>query len=99
MLQDRPAGRRILNLADDEPSESAAVVTEAASLLGVALPPEVAFEDALPTMNPMARSFWSDNRKVSSAKTKTALGIEWTHPTYREGLRAILLQERGNRSS
>jgi nucleoside-diphosphate-sugar epimerase len=99
MLQDRPAGRRILNLADDEPSESAAVVTEAAALLGIAPPQEVTFEDALPTMSPMARSFWSENRKVSSAKTKAALGIAWTHPTYREGLRAILLQERSNRSS
>ncbi len=36
MRQDRGAGRRVLNLADDEPSESAAVITEAAALLGVA---------------------------------------------------------------
>ena len=99
MLQDRPAGRRVLNLTDDEPSESAAVVTEAAALLGIAPPQEVTFEEALPTMSPMARSFWSENRKVSGAKTKAALGIGWTHPTYREGLRAILLQERSERSS
>ena len=35
MRQDRAAGPRVFNLADDEPSESAAVVTEAAALLGV----------------------------------------------------------------
>lgn len=97
MRQDRPAGRRILNLADDEPSESATVVTEAATLLGITPPPEIAFETALPAMSPMARSFWEENRKVSSAKTKVALQIEWLYPSYREGLRAILTEERPDR--
>ncbi|HEY0425003.1 MAG TPA: SDR family NAD(P)-dependent oxidoreductase [Rhodopila sp.] len=97
MRQERTAGRRVLNLADDEPSESAAVVVEAASLLGMTAPAEVAFEDALSAMTPMARSFWAENRKVSNAKTKAALGIEWLYPTYREGLRAILAQECGDR--
>lgn len=95
MRQDRPPGRRILNLADDEPSESADVVTEAAALLGVAPPPEVAFTDALPAMSPMARSFWAESRKVSSQKTRAALGISWLYPSYREGLRAILIEEGG----
>jgi nucleoside-diphosphate-sugar epimerase len=97
MSQDRLASRRVLNLADDEPCESAAVVTEAAALLGVTPPPEVAYEAALPAMSPMARSFWAENRRVASAKTKAALGIEWLYPSYREGLRAILAQERGDR--
>ncbi|HEX2940920.1 MAG TPA: SDR family oxidoreductase [Rhodopila sp.] len=92
MRQDRASGRRVLNLADDEPSESAAVVTEAAVLLGIEPPPEVRYEDALPGMNPMARSFWAENRKIASAKTKAALGIAWLYPSYREGLRAILQQ-------
>jgi nucleoside-diphosphate-sugar epimerase len=97
MRQDRPAGRRVFNVVDDEPSESAAVVTEAAALLGIAPPPEVAFEAALPTMSPMARSFWAENRRVAAVKTKTALGIDWLYPTYREGLRAILIEERRDR--
>jgi nucleoside-diphosphate-sugar epimerase len=96
MRQDRPAGRRVLNLADDETSESAAVVTEAAALLGVPPPPFIAFQDALPAMSPMARSFWAENRRVASAKTKAALNLDWLYPTYREGLRAILIQERGD---
>ena len=95
MAQDRPPGVRVLNLNDDEPAESAAVMTEAATLLGVPLPPEIRFEDALPTMSPMARSFWAENRKVSCVATRAALGIAWRHPTYREGLRAILAEERG----
>lgn len=97
MRQDRPAGCRVLNLADDEPSESAVVVSEAARLLGLAPPPLVAFADALPGMSPMARSFWAENRLVASAKTKAALGIAWRYPTYREGLRAILDEQRGDR--
>lgn len=97
MCQDRPAGRRNLNLTDDEPSESAAVVTEAAALLGIDPPPPIAFADALPSMSPMARSFWAENRKVACAKTKQALGLTWLYPTYRQGLRAILAQERADR--
>jgi nucleoside-diphosphate-sugar epimerase len=96
MRHDRPLGSRILNLADDQPSESAAVVTEAAALLGIAPPPMIAFADALPTMSAMARSFWAENRKVANARTKAALGIQWRYPTYREGLRAILAEERAN---
>ncbi len=95
MRQHRPAGQRVLNLADDEPSDSAAVVSEAARLLGIAPPPVVAFADALPAMSPMARSFWAENRLVASTKTKAALGIAWRYPTYREGLQAILAEERG----
>ncbi|WP_428493312.1 SDR family oxidoreductase [Rhodopila sp.] len=96
MRQDRVGGGRVLNLADDEPAESAAVVTEAAALLGVEAPPEVAFETARPAMSAMALSFWSENRKIASAKTKAALGIEWLYPSYREGLRATLVEQRGD---
>jgi hypothetical protein len=38
----------------------------------------------------MALSFWSENRRVTSLRTKAALGIAWRYPSYREGLRAIL---------
>jgi len=73
------------------------VTAEAARLLGVAPPPLVAFEDALPGMSAMGRSFWAENRRVSSAATQAALGLRWAYPTYREGLRAILQQEAGER--
>lgn len=96
MQQIREPGPRILNLSDDEPAESAAVITEAANLLGFAPPPEIPFAEAWETMSPMARSFWSDNRKVSSAHTQEVLGYKWRYPTYREGLRAILAEEIAN---
>ena len=95
MRQDRPPGLRVLHLVDDEPCESAAVVEEAARLLGVEPPPAVPFEAAFRAMSPMARSFWAENRRVANAATKAALGIAWRHPTWREGLRAILEEERG----
>ena len=92
-----PRGRRVFNLSDDEPAESAAVVEEAARLLGVEPPPAIPFAEAERMMSPLARSFWADNRKVSSAKTQAALGLAWRYPSYREGLRAILAEERQQR--
>ena len=93
MGQERGNGARVLNLADDAPAESAVIIEEAARLLGVAPPPGIPFAEAYRTMSPMARSFWGENRKASSARTKAALAIEWRYPTYREGLRAILAAE------
>jgi nucleoside-diphosphate-sugar epimerase len=96
MRQLAPPGVRVFNLADDEPAESAAVMEEAASLLGMPPPPAIAYVDALPSMSPMARGFWAENRQVASARTKATLGIAWRYPSYREGLRAILAEETGN---
>lgn len=86
---------RIFHLVDDEPAESAAVIEEAARLLGVPPPPAVPFEQAVHSMSPMARSFWAENRRVANARTKAELGIAWQYPTYREGLRAILIEQGG----
>lgn len=87
-------GCRVLNFVDDEPADSAAVMAEAARLLGMAPPPAVPFEEARASMSPMALSFWSENRRVANAATKAALGIEWRYPSYREGLAASLAEER-----
>ncbi len=95
MRRDSEAGVRVLNLADDEPAESAVVVEEAARLLGVPAPPAVDFATAAAAMSPMARGFWAENRKVRSRATQAALGIAWLYPSYREGLSAILAEERG----
>jgi len=92
-----PAGTRVLNITDDQPAESAVVLEEAARLLGVAPPPAVPFDIAFETMSDMGRSFWADNRKVSCAATKAALQLTWRYPSYREGLAAILAEERGDR--
>ena len=75
------------NLCDDEPSPPQDVITYAAGLIGVEPPPEVAFEDA--QMSELARSFYTDNKRVSNAAIKAALGIDLLYPNYREGLSAI----------
>ncbi|MCB4820722.1 Rossmann-fold NAD(P)-binding domain-containing protein [Roseicella aerolata] len=95
LRQAPPPGLRVLHLVDDEPAESAAVVEEAARLLGLAPPPAIPFEQAWPAMSPMARSFWAERRVVTNKATKAALGIAWRYPSYREGLRAILAEEGG----
>lgn len=95
MRQDRAAGTRVLNLADDEPAASAEVVAEAARLLGMEPPPLIPFAEAYAAMSPMGRSFWAENRKVASQKTQAQLGLRWRYPNYRAGLRGILEQEGG----
>jgi nucleoside-diphosphate-sugar epimerase len=75
------------NVCDDEPAPPQDVVKWAAELIGIEPPPEVAFEDA--ELSPMAKSFYSESKKVSNAKVKDELGYEFRYPTFREGLKAL----------
>ena len=88
-----PAEARVLNLVDDLPEESATVTAYAAGLLDLDPPEGIPLAAAWPGMSPMARSFWSDNRRVSGSLTQQRLGYRWRYPTYREGLAAILREE------
>ena len=75
------------NLADNEPAPPQDLVTYAADRLGMAPPPEVPFETA--RMTEMARSFYSDNKRVSNKRLLAALDTDLLYPTYREGLDGI----------
>ncbi len=75
------------NLADDEPAPPQDLIEYAATQMGVPVPPDTPFDQA--EMTPMARSFYSDNKRVSNAAIKQALGIELLYPNYRVGLDAI----------
>ena len=86
----------IWNVADEEPAPPQDVVAFAASLLGMAPPPEEALETA--PLSPMARSFYDDNRRVSVEKLRRELGYRWLYPTYREGLRALAAAGEGRES-
>lgn len=88
---DDPAAGDLFNLGDDEPSPPEDVVTFACELLGVEPPPFIAYETA--ELSEMARSFYADNKRVSNALMKAALGLRLRYPTYKEGLRAILEAE------
>lgn len=76
------------NVTDDEPAPPQDVVAYAAGLLGVAVPPEQPYDDAV--MTAMARSFYGENKRVSNRKLRQTLGVQLAYPTYREGLRALL---------
>ncbi|MCT2557970.1 SDR family NAD(P)-dependent oxidoreductase [Tsuneonella sp. YG55] len=81
------------NLADDLPASGAAVTEEACRLLGIAPPPLQTLDEA--GLSPMAREFYSENRRVANGKARRVLGWSPRHPTYRAGLRATLAAERG----
>lgn len=91
------SGRAIFNAADDEPASTTDVVTYAAGLLQVDPPPVESFESAV--MSPAAARYFTESRRISNSLAKQALGWQPRYPTYREGLAAILAEERSGRSS
>lgn len=76
------------NLADDLPCGQNEVVEHACRLLGVEPPPLQTLDEA--GLGPMARGFYAENRRVANGKARRALGWRPLHPTYAEGLAALL---------
>jgi nucleoside-diphosphate-sugar epimerase len=85
----RPRPGAIYNVCDDAPAPAGAVVAFAAALLGRAPPPAVPFDQA--ALTPLARSFYDDNKRVANRRIKDELGVRLRYPSYREGLRALLV--------
>lgn len=79
----------IYNVVDDLPVSTGEVVAFACELLGRSVPPSIPWDEIAPTMSPMARSFYAENRRVRNERMKRDLGVVLRYPTYREGLRAI----------
>jgi dTDP-4-dehydrorhamnose reductase len=84
----KPKAAGIYNVTDDEPAPPQDVVSYGAQLLGLPPPPDIDFSAA--SLSPMARSFYSESKRVSNALMKRELGVQLAYPTYREGLQAIL---------
>lgn len=82
-----PGEHNLYNLADDEPAPPQDVIEYACALLGAEPPPLVPIEKA--DLSPMARSFYTDNKRVSNKRMKGALLPALSYPTYREGLKAV----------
>jgi len=76
----------IFNITDDLPAPGEAVIEYAAQLMGVTPPPKVSFDDA--NLSPMARSFYSENKRVSNARLK-ALGYKFLYPNYEVALKTM----------
>lgn len=90
----RPMPGAIWNLGDDLPAPPQDVIAHAAQLLGIDPPPEVPFDEA--DLSPMARSFYSESKKLCNARVKRDLRLTLRHPDYRAGLAAILAAENEN---
>ncbi len=88
----RPDPGAIYNVCDDDPAPPEDVIAEAARLLGLPPPPEEPFESA--EMTAMARSFYAESKRVRNDRIKSELGVHLRYPTYREGLAALLAEER-----
>jgi nucleoside-diphosphate-sugar epimerase len=84
----RPNPGAAYNVCDDDPAPPQDVVAEACRLLGIAPPPEIAFEQA--ELSPMGRSFYEESKRVANRRIKQELGVRLRYPTYREGLAALL---------
>ncbi len=83
-----PNPGRAYNVCDDDPAPPEDVIGHAAELLGLPLPPAVAYDQA--EMTPMARSFYAESKRVRNDRIKEELGVRLLFPTYREGLAALL---------
>ena len=88
----RPRPGRIYNVCDDQAASPAEVTAYACKLLGVEPPPLQALEEA--GLSPMGLSFWADNKRVSNRRLHEDLGVDLAYPSYKEGLEAILADER-----
>lgn len=87
----KPNPGEIYNVSDDLPATSHEVIEYACELLGIEPPALMSWEEA--DLSPMAASFYKENKRVRNTKIKEALGVALKHPTYRDGLKAILEEQ------
>ena len=85
---DRPNPGRAYNLVDDEPAAADVVTAWSARRLDLPAPPEVDWTD--PSVSEAMRRFYLDSKRVSNARAKAELGWRPKHPSYREGIEALI---------
>ncbi len=89
---EKPDPGAVYNVCDNEAASPQDVLAHAAALLGVDLPPPEDYATA--EMTPMARSFYAESKRVRNSRIKDDLGVDLIYPTYREGLAALLADEK-----
>jgi len=87
----KPNAGSIYNVCDDLAAPPEDVIAYAAKLMGVAVPNAENFATA--DMTAMARSFYSESKKVSNEKITSELGVRLKYPNYRSGLDALHSEE------
>lgn len=88
---DRPSPGAVYNVCDDTPAPPEDIIAHAAEIAGLPLPPLEDFATA--EMTPMARSFYSESKRVSNRRIRHELGVELLYPDYRAGLAALAKAE------
>ncbi|MCR9129213.1 MAG: SDR family NAD(P)-dependent oxidoreductase [Alphaproteobacteria bacterium] len=83
----RPEVTGPVNIVDDAPSSQVEVMTGAARMAGLPAPEIQPFDPD--QASPMLASFFAENRRVSNARAKAALGWRPAYPDWRSGLAAI----------
>ena len=77
----------VYNVCDDMPAAPDEVLDYAAKLINYPDLPKVAFEEA--ELSPMAKSFYSDNKRVKNERIKSELKITLKYPNFETGLNAL----------
>jgi len=77
----------VLNITDDVPAAPQDVIRFAHAVVGKEPPSAQAFDTA--EISPMARSFYSENKRVLNSASKLNLGLTYQYPNYRVGLESI----------
>lgn len=86
-----PQPGAIYNICDDQPLPPQDVITVAAQMLDLPPPPPEDYDSA--EMTPMARSFYSESKRVSNRRMVRDLGVHLLYPDLASNLRAILTAE------
>lgn len=84
----RNPAKGVFNIADTAPISGDTVVLFASILLQMSPPPLVPLAEA--RLSPMARSFYSETRRIAARRIGRDLGVRLLYPDYRQGLRACL---------
>ncbi len=81
----------VFNVTDDQPAPPQVVVEFAHALIGKEPPPKVDFVTA--DISAMARSFYSENKRVRNRRSRDVLGLRYAWPDHEAGLRGLLAGE------
>lgn len=87
----RPHPGAVWNLCDDDPAPPEDIIAHAAQLMGLPVPAAEDFATA--DMTPMARSFYSESKRVRNDLVKRDLGLRLRFPDYRSGLADLAARE------
>ena len=85
-----PQPGQVFNVCDDTPESSDVVLSYAAQTVGLPEPPEVSLGNA--RLSPMARSFYTETKRVRNEKMKSLTEYTLQYPTYIQGIKALANQ-------